>query len=154
MPGTGLGSASRFSRSAPRALLAGGAVIAMFTAVVAVAMRGDHSAAFAQPVAVDAVVVEPGLMRSGASRATCSPLYGFDWEGSSRTARPPTRQAASCVDAGRTVRILVDAADPSRVADPAAEAALRTTFQLAAGLAGSMIVLGAILAARRGRRTR
>jgi hypothetical protein len=155
MPGIGLGPPSGFGTSAPRALVTGGLAMAAFTAVVALVMRSDQSTDFAQPVAVDAVVIEQGLIRSGgATRSTCSPLYRFEWEGTTQTARPPTRQAASCVDEGHTVRILVDAANPTRVADPAAEHALRSGFLMVAGLAGAMMLLGALIAWKRRPRTR
>jgi hypothetical protein len=149
MPGIGLGPPAGFGTSAPRALVTGGLAMAAFTAVVALVMRSDQSTDFAQPVAVDAVVIEQGLIRSSAARPACSPLYRFEWEGTTRTARPPTRQGASCVDEGHTVRILVDAADPTRVADPAAEHALRSGFLLVAGLAGAMMLLGGIIAWKR-----
>lgn len=149
MRGSGPGPSSAVGAAVQRALLTGGVAIAVFTALATFATRGNHSAGFSQAVEIDAVLIEQGLLRSGASRPTCSPLYRFEWDGTTKTARPPTRQAASCVGEGRTVRILVDAANPSRVADPAAEKELRSASLSAVGLAGSMILLGAIIAWRR-----
>lgn len=152
MPGTGLGPPSGFGTSAQRALITGGLALAVVVVLTALVNRGAQSGSFANPIIVDAVVVEQGMANSGgATRLRCRPVYRFDWQDGVRTASPSTQDAASCVVEGSTVRIVVDAADPTRVADPAAERSVSRALLIAAIVAAVMIVVGTIIAWKRRR---
>lgn len=147
MPGIGLPSGG-IGSTPSRALLWGGVGLVVVAVVFSLGWWRQASPSFERPVEVEATVLEDGFARSGGSSPTCQPLFTYELDGTTRTARPPTRDAAACVAVGETVTIVVDAQDPERIAQPAGERSVSWALVAALGLGAAMLVVGTLLRVR------
>lgn len=126
MPGTSTGQ-SGVRQPLWWALVSAGACLLVVGVATSWSRHRDpdlSTAAFVQPVTVEAVVVGIGETRSGGGGTACRPTYRFEFDGTPREATSGVERTTLCASLGTELDVTIDATDPTRVVVPALERSL------------------------------
>ena len=146
------GDPSEMRQTLGRPLLLAGLCLLVVAVVSVLVNRQDPALdadAFNSPVTVEAVVVDAGETREGGAGTVCAPTYRFELDGSAHEATAATTSASLCAESGTSLKVTVDAADPTRVVAPALERSLATSSLVGFAAAFAMLAAGALLRRRR-----
>lgn len=105
-------------RKEAKALITGGASIIGVLLVSLLANRPLYPENYATPVEVSATVVDLGVLPQGGGQ-TYKPVFEFQHNDTTWRVSSPTNSRRSHYALGESIKLIIDANNPNRVADPA-----------------------------------
>ena len=142
----------RHPRVSPdQTLLYAGVVILVVIIVHEIITKDLRVANFAEPITVDAIVIDPHIRRQGGGQI-CQPVFRYELDDKMWVAQLPSSNPRSCYRKDSIVSLSIDIANPERVSDTASERYAQQSWYSTLVMATVMLVSGGLLWWRKSQR--